>query len=80
MQKTIFEIRKMDCPSEENLIRMKLEGASGIRKLDFDIENRKLAVFHTGQKEPIEKSIHSLNLGDRLLSSEVIEDFEIDED
>ena len=25
MNKTIFEITKMDCPSEENLIRMKLD-------------------------------------------------------
>ena len=26
MQKTIFEITKMDCPSEENLIRTKPDG------------------------------------------------------
>ncbi len=70
----------MDCPSEENIIRMKLEGVSGIRKLDFDIENRKLAVFHTGLTEPIEKSIHSLNLGDRLLSSEETDQIDLDED
>ena len=63
MQKTIFEIRKMDCPSEENLIRMKLEGISGIRKMGFDIENRKLTIFHDGPTEPIEQSIHALNLG-----------------
>ncbi|MDD2984637.1 MAG: cation transporter, partial [Crocinitomicaceae bacterium] len=30
MNKTIFEITKMDCPSEENLIRMKLDGISSI--------------------------------------------------
>lgn len=30
MQKSIFEISKMDCPSEENLIRMKLEGVTSI--------------------------------------------------
>ena len=70
----------MDCPSEENLIRMKLEGISGIRKLDFDIENRKLTVFHTGLTELIEKSIHSLNLGDRLLGSETVDHIDIEED
>ncbi|WP_417197885.1 hypothetical protein [Bizionia sp.] len=32
MKKTIFEITKMDCPSEENLIRMKLDGISSIAK------------------------------------------------
>ena len=32
MQKTLFTIQKMDCPSEENLIRMKLDGISEIKK------------------------------------------------
>ena len=32
----------MDCPSEENMIRMKLDGIEVIRKLEFDIENRNL--------------------------------------
>jgi len=30
--KSIFEITKMDCPSEENLIRTKLDGMKGIRE------------------------------------------------
>ena len=80
MQKTIFEIKKMDCPSEENLIRMKLDGISGIRKMGFDIENRKLTVFHDGTTEPIEQSINALNLGDRLLSSVAIDHIDIEED
>ena len=57
MYKTIFEITKMDCPSEENLIRMKLEGVSGIENLDFDIPKRKLTVFHQGKVEEFEKSM-----------------------
>lgn len=60
----------MDCPSEENLIRMKLEENSNIKNLEFDIENRKLTVFHNGQIDPIVKSIKSLHLGEMLLSSE----------
>ena len=55
MEKTVFEITKMDCPSEENLIRMKLDGITGIEKLEFDIPHRKLTVFHNGQIEQIEK-------------------------
>ena len=70
----------MDCPSEENLIRMKLDGISGIRKLSFDIEYRKLTVFHDCPTEPIERSIHSLNLGDRLLSSEATAQTDLEED
>lgn len=70
MQKSVYEITKMDCPSEENLIRMKLDGISGIKNLDFDIPNRKLAVFHEGDTETIEKSILELNLGGKKLSTE----------
>ena len=73
MHKTQFEITKMDCPSEENLIRMKLNGISGIAHLDFDIPNRKLTVFHTGEIDPIEKSIFELNLGGKKISSEKTE-------
>ena len=69
MQKTIFEIKKMDCPSEENLIRMKLDGISSIANLDFDIPNRKLTVFHVGEIDQIEKSVIELNLGGKKIST-----------
>ena len=53
----------MDCPSEESLIRMKLEGLPMIKRLVFDIENRKLTVFHSEENPEIEKSLKELNLG-----------------
>ena len=70
MQKTIFEITKMDCPSEENLIRMKLDAISSIVNLVFDIPNRKLTVFHSGETDQIEKSVIELNLGGKKISTE----------
>ncbi|MDO5968306.1 cation transporter [Flavivirga aquimarina] len=70
MNKTIFEITKMDCPSEENIIRMKLDGISSIANLDFDIPNRKLTVFHKGEIDQIEKSVIELNLGGKRISTE----------
>ncbi|WP_445385857.1 cation transporter [Robiginitalea sp. IMCC44478] len=70
MYKTIFNIPKMDCPSEENLIRMKLQGIPGIAGLDFDIPGRKLVVYHTGEATPIEKAIQELKLGGKQISSE----------
>ena len=60
----------MDCPSEENLIRMKLDGIPGIEHLDFDIPNRKLAVFHDGHADQIETLILELNLGGQKLKTE----------
>ena len=79
MQKSIFEISKMDCPSEENLIRMKLDGISSIANLDFDIPNRKLAVFHNGEIDQIEKSVIELNLGGKKISTELTEQTEFKE-
>ncbi len=70
MIRTTFKITKMDCPSEENLIRMKLNEIPGIKKLEFDIPNRKLSVFHESDSEPIERSIAELNLGGEKIASE----------
>ena len=79
MIKTIFEITKMDCPSEVNLIRMKLDGISSIANLDFDIPNRKLTVFHNGQIDQIEKSVIELNLGGKEISSEETDQTDFEE-
>lgn len=79
MQKTIFEITKMDCPSEENLIRMKLDGITGIKNLDFDIPNRKLTVFHNGQTNKIEQSIIELDLGGKKMITEETEETDFKE-
>ncbi len=76
MKKTLFQINKMDCPSEENLIRMKLEGISSIKNLEFDIPNRILTVFHIGKIDQIEKSIAQLNLGEKKLKTEHSEQIE----
>ncbi|MEM7485726.1 MAG: cation diffusion facilitator family transporter [Bacteroidota bacterium] len=79
MKKSVFEITKMDCPSEENLIRMKLDGISSIANLDFDIANRKLTVFHSGETDLIEKSVVELNLGGRKILTERTEQTEFSE-
>lgn len=70
MRKETFRIVKMDCPSEEQLIRMKLEQFSEIKKLEFDIPDRKLVIFHVGQLSNIEQAINQLNLGATLESSD----------
>ena len=59
----------MDCPSEENMIRMKLDGQEFV-KLDFDIPNRNLYVYHEGEINPIYEAVNDLNLGASLISSE----------
>jgi Co/Zn/Cd efflux system component len=61
----------MDCPSEENLIRINLEDINSIHGLDFDIPNRKLTVFHIDQLDLIDAKLADLNLGSELISSEL---------
>ena len=69
-KKSQFEITQMDCPSEENLIRMKLGEVSGIRHLDFDLSARRLTVHHEGPEATLEAALESLQLGSRRLSTE----------
>lgn len=66
MKKSDFTITKMDCPSEEQMIRMKLEHLEQIKYLDFDIPNRQLSVYHDAEVTPIDKAIESLNFNSRL--------------
>jgi Co/Zn/Cd efflux system component len=73
MYKTLFKITKMDCPSEENLIRMKLDDIEGIKKLDFDLENRQLTVFHTNDVIPIEEAIQKLKLNEKKIVTEEVD-------
>ena len=74
MKKSEFLIKKMDCPSEENIIRMKLEDISEIKNVQFDIPNRKLSVFHEGTVEKIEERIYQLNFNSSLLTTEDLDE------
>ncbi len=74
--KSIFKITQMDCPSEEQMIRMKLDGIEKIKHLEFDIPNRKLAVIHTTESSEILDCLEDLKLGTTLNSEEEVEYFE----
>lgn len=80
MYKSSFNIPGMDCPSEERMIRLKLEDFPEIKKLDFDIPNRRLDVFHTDDVGVIVKSLESLGFGAELNHSEISNDPIITED
>ncbi len=70
MKKTVFKISKMDCPSEERMIRMKLEGMNNIKSLKFDIPGRKLEVYHMNSHEGILAALDTLQLDMQFVSSE----------
>lgn len=58
---SVLQIAKMDCPTEEELIRGKLHGMGGITDLQFNLVQRTLTVRHTPQAlAPAVEAIESL--------------------
>jgi cation transport ATPase len=76
MNKTIYNISKMDCASEEQMIRMKLEDISTISSLSFDIPMRTLEVVHSGTQDDIFNALDSLKFDTKLISTEAFDTLE----
>lgn len=74
MKKSVFRIAKMDCPSEERMIRLALGKHEGIQ-LQFDLENRTLSVAHNIDTKEIDRDLSRLNLGSRF-----VQDLEVGDD
>ena len=70
MDRSLFQVPKMDCAAEESLVRLKLGGVSAVRSLEFDLSARRVAVYHEGQLGEIEGALGQLGLGSRLLETE----------
>ena len=76
MNKSTYKIAKMDCLSEEQIVRMKIEGLHNIKSLKFEIPQRKLYVIHEGDASPITAAIESLHLNSSLLKTQEVDDGE----
>ena len=63
---SVYSVPKMDCPSEERMIRLALNGFDEIRMLSFDLSSRRLEVLHVGAVEPISAKLTTLGLGASL--------------
>ncbi len=70
MLRTIFSISRMDCLSEERMVRMKLEGLTNIESLEFDLQGRTLEVYHTDSYDNLLAALDSLQLDTKIVSSE----------
>lgn len=69
MVQTPIRIMQMDCPTEESLLRNKLDGMAGIAAVEFNLMQRTLTVTH--EPEAINKilqAIRSLNYTPELAS------------
>lgn len=69
MNKSVFVVSKMDCPSEERIIRMKLEDMPTIKQMEFNIQERLLTVTHEGEAVKILERLTPLNFGASLKES-----------
>ncbi|SDU27648.1 Cd2+/Zn2+-exporting ATPase [Pseudomonas pohangensis] len=70
-QLSSFRIEHMDCPTEQTLIQDKLSKLTGVDKLDFNLINRTLGVWHNlPSTAPIESAILSLGMQAQPLTVE----------
>lgn len=63
VKRSAFRVPKMDCPSEEKLIRMALSAQTGIAHLKFDLTERTLTAFHETDENEILRKLEPLNFG-----------------
>ena len=60
----------MDCPTEERLIRNKLEPLRGVVQLDFNLLERELTVHHElTDARPIAEALTALDMAPQLLEA-----------
>lgn len=68
---TVFHIPGMDCPSEEQLIRLALSSLE-IKALTFNLSQKKLTVRHSTEPTKILGKLEPLGLGAAICSSEQV--------
>jgi hypothetical protein len=70
---SVFSVPRMDCPSEENLIRTAFASCDKAVTFEFDILNRRTRVYHPNMAEKVEKIMASVGLGATLISLESVD-------
>jgi len=63
LRESTFDVPKMDCPSEERMIRMALDGVAGVHDLSCDLGRRRVRVLHEGEAGAIADKLATLGLG-----------------
>lgn len=77
VNRTIFFVSKMDCPSEERIIRMALDGNAAVKKCYFNLKDRKMTALHEDSPEKILSLLEPLQLGSSIVESSKLS--EVDE-
>lgn len=62
VQQSVYRIENMDCPTEEGLIREKLQNMSGVQGLEFNLVQRKLTVAHSLPAVEVQAALHAIGM------------------
>ena len=76
LMRSVFRIPGMDCPAEEQMIRLRLADIP-VTSLEFDLPGRHLVVCHSGDASTILKRLVPLGYGAELVESRSIPTSEI---
>lgn len=72
-----YTVPKMDCMSEESMIRMALETLEPAVLPEFDIPQRRVRVFHSGIPGSVTACMKSVGLGAKLNRTSVVDSGEV---
>lgn len=78
--KSVVLIKKMDCPSEVQLIKALFPNKDEVSQMNFDLGAREVSFFHFIEAENILDKLASINLNGTLLDSKPITEGEIEKD
>lgn len=65
-KRSVFSIPDMDCPAEEQMVRMALSDVEQVHSMDFDLSARNVAIVHNGDAETLLEYLRPLGLGTSL--------------
>jgi Co/Zn/Cd efflux system component len=62
MMTSRFRVAGMDCSAEEQLVRMSLDGVTGVESTNVDLDARTVSVTHRTDAAAIKRALDALNL------------------
>lgn len=77
---TVFSVPKMDCPSEERLVRMALEKSALISNIAFDLTARTVTVTHLDSVPNLLELLEPLRYAAREIETREAETNELSSD
>ena len=72
LSETVFLVPAMDCPSEEQMIRMALNSLN-THSINFDIPNRKVVIYHSEDPNEVLAKLEPLNFGAIIQSNRSVD-------